>query len=243
MINDEPLDLDEDLFDFDELLRDAELYAKSGAPPSELAPEPAPPPPALPAPAAEATHRPPRRPPPVAPRPAPVPVAAPARVEVAELADTQTHVPQQFRLGRGLALTLCGAAAINLAVLALVFQALGTVRGMVSEVGKTAPSAESGAQPHGSALGLGRVGESESAPPAEGESALARAAELLANGEHQRAREALYALLAVSDRLPADSRAGVEARARILVADAWRLEADALERESVALAAEEEPAR
>jgi hypothetical protein len=239
MSSDDPLDVDGDLFDFDELLRDAEHFAQPASP--QAAPQPqAAPPPALPVVASTvATHRPPRRPPPVAPRP--VVVAAPEPVAANAVTAPQASVPAQFRVTRGLALTLCGAAALNLAVLALVFQALGTVRGMVSETDGRASSAsvEQVAEPRAPL----RTASAENAPPAEGETALARAAELLESGEQQRAREALYALLAVSDRLPAASRADVEARARILIADAWRLEADALERELLALAAEKEPVK
>jgi len=239
MSTDEPLDVDGDLFDFDELLRDAELFEDAAEPAAE--PEQvAPPPPALPAVAqTEATHIPPRRPPPVAPRPVIVP--APEPVAAIAVAAPQTPPPAQFRIGRGLALTLCGAAALNLAVLALVFQALGSVRGMVRDAGGRATNAlvEQSSVQHAPA----RITSDENAPPAEGEAALARASELLGAGEHQRARETLYALLAVADRLPATSRADIEARARILIGDAWRTEADALERELVALAADKEPAK
>jgi DNA polymerase III subunit gamma/tau len=239
MSTDEPLDVNDDLFDFDELLRDAELFAEPAPREAALQPQAAPPP-ALPVVAApEATHRPPRRPPPLAPRPVVVP--APEPVAAAAVVAPEASAPAQFRVGRGLVLTLCGAAALNLAVLALVFQALGSVRGMVSEVGgrESNPPTEQSSLQHAPSHAVGN----ENAPPAEGETALARAAELLGSGEHQRARETLYALLAVSDRLPATSRADVEARARLLIADAWRLEADALERELVALAAEKEPAK
>jgi hypothetical protein len=247
MSPDEPLDLDQDLFDFDELLRDAELF---GAPNTAraVAPQPAPPA-ALPAAAlpvaaastttpAQATHRPPRRPPPVAPRPAPVAVAEvePASMPVAPV--TAQHQPTQIRVSRGLALTLCGVAALNLMLLALVFQALGTVRGMARDAGARNP--ENRAAEHELAPEPAATSGAAVAPPEEGLAALERAAELSANGEHQRARESLYALLAVADRLPAESRLGVGARARLLIADAWRLEADA---HAAALAHEQETPR
>lgn len=235
---DEPLDdLNEDLFDFDELLRDAELFGD--ATDAQAAPPEAAPAAALPAvAAATATHRPPRRPPPVPPRTVPVAVAAVESGPFAAAVHAAQPEPRtQVRVSRGLALTLCGAAALNLTLLVLVFEALGTVRGMARESER--PAADASAEPE---RGLRPEGDSI-APPDEGVAALERAAELSANGEHQRARESLYALLAVCDRLSAESRLDVEARARLLIADSWRLEADALESELAALASEQEPPR
>lgn len=257
METDELLDLDEDLFDFDELLRDVELFAEESAPSAAsdkpAAREPAPPS-ALPAekassegseskglssmgtpppgaqPLSQPTHQPPRRPPPVAPRTQPA--RAPAQAGTPSAPEqVEVEPARRFVLGRGAALALGAVAAVNLALLVFVVLALGAVRGMVKEVGgQVASSSESVRdQAEDIARTFDQASRPVIAPQPEGAAALTRARALLARGEHQRARETLYALLAVADRLPANERRDVEARARFLIADTWRLEADAVE--------------
>jgi hypothetical protein len=134
-------------------------------------------------------------------------------------------------LSRGVALALGGIAALNLVLLAVAVHALGTVRGMVHEVGDQVTSSSQSVreQAEDIARTFDQAARPVVAPRAEGEAALERALELAQRGETQRARETLYALLAVADRLPAATRRDVEARARFLVADTWRLEAELAE--------------
>jgi hypothetical protein len=241
MAKDDLLDLDEDLFDFDELLRDVEQLTGEdlSGPVTELVddaselPSPPAPLPSGAAPAAAAPtsmHRPQRRPPPVAPRAeaptAPVSVALAARPAPETL---PVEPPRRgFVAGRGTLVALSAVAVLHLAVLVLVVQAIGAVRGMMEETGGRTAAATADVREPTAEVASGDPAPLV-APPAEGQAALERAGELLRRGEHQRARETLYALLAVIDRLPAATRRDVEARARFLVADTWRLEAEASE--------------
>jgi hypothetical protein len=156
---------------------------------------------------------------------------APAPVADAKPGDPQAHAPRRFVLSRGVALALTGIAALNLLLLAVAVHALGSVRGMVNEVGSQVASSSQSVreQAEDIARTFDQAARPVVAPRAEGEAALERARELAQRGETQRARETLYALLAVADRLPAATRRDVEARARFLVADTWRLEAELAE--------------
>jgi hypothetical protein len=64
-------------------------------------------------------------------------------------------------------------------------------------------------------------------PPLEAYSALFDAETALGRGEYRRARRALFGLLTVIDRIPEAERVDVEAKAGLLVAEAYRLEAAA----------------
>lgn len=76
------------------------------------------------------------------------------------------------------------------------------------------------AEPHGTAP-----------DPQEGELALETAAEEIRLGEFERARARLYSLLSVLDRFAPTERSGLASRAQVLVADSYRAQADALERQ------------
>jgi hypothetical protein len=62
-------------------------------------------------------------------------------------------------------------------------------------------------------------------PPLEAYATLFEAETALGRGEFRRARRALFGLLAVIDRVPAEERADVEAKAGFLVAETYRLQA------------------
>lgn len=65
----------------------------------------------------------------------------------------------------------------------------------------------------------------------EGYRTLEIAKDRLQRGEHARARRMLYGLLSVVDRVEQPARSEVEAQAGFLIADSFRLEADALGKE------------
>lgn len=150
-----------------------------------------------------------------------VPVQAP-RVEVAS-----------SRLTRVL---LALAVAGNIALVGLVWSSTSGMRSALQEVGEIARR---------STVPDTKVAEVKPAAwqeldlkksvSAEGDTALDVAAEEITRGEYERARGRLYSLLSVIDRFPAGVRSNLAARAQVLVADAYREQADALEREATSV--------
>jgi hypothetical protein len=63
----------------------------------------------------------------------------------------------------------------------------------------------------------------------EGEEALVRAQKQIDRGDFEGARQRIYALLAVVDRVPVESRADIEARASFLLAETFRAQAEGSE--------------
>ena len=250
------LQLGEDLFDFDGVLRDAvrdtdelgaafdtvlattggvsmpglaasdaDLFAADAA---LLQLEPAAP---LPAP----THRVRPTPPPLGTLPSrpadagplPVrPVAVAAAPVLAAPAAAAPRALQRLALSPALLAVLLALVAVNLGLAALVVRAMSAVQSTVVDVGEQMASARAEAPAPMVAPEPVLAPAADTRP--EGPAALERAQAQLAAGAFERGRQTLFALLAVIDRVPAEVRGDVEARARFLLADSWRLEADAL---------------
>ena len=254
----EARELGEDLFDFDGVLRDAVrdsdelgaafdavLATTAGAPVPALAAtdadlfaadaallqlEPAAP---LPAP----THRVRPTPPPlgtVASRPAdagPLPVRPVAFAAAPAMAAPAAPAPnplQRLALSPALIAVLLVLMALNLGLVALVVRGMSAVQTTVVDVGQQVASARAGTPAPIAVPELPHALATDARP--EGPAALERAQAQLAAGAFERGRQTLFALLAVIDRVPAEVRGDIEARARFLLADSWRLEADALAR-------------
>ena len=71
--------------------------------------------------------------------------------------------------------------------------------------------------------------------PSEGELALAAATDEIKRGEYERARARMYSLLSVIDRFKIAERPNLAARAQVLAADAYREQADAVERQTISV--------
>ncbi len=136
--------------------------------------------------------------------------------------------PQARRLALAPAI-LIALGAIALLNLALLGRVAGSLRDLADRGSESAapPQGSAAVEPHASEP---RLAEPEPALAVEVEPevirALERAREALELGEHERARQILFALLAVADRIPPLERRRIEAQARLLVADTWRLEAE-----------------
>lgn len=169
-----------------------------------------------------------------APRPVrPVETPAPLPASAAPATPTATAtVLQRITLSPGLLAVLAVIALLNLGLLAFVVRALTSVQTTVVDVGnqvvRTAESAR--AEPPAALVEPELAAAPTVAEQPEGPAALERARAQFELGAWERGRQTLFALLAVIDRVPADVRGDVEARARFLLADSWRLEADAFER-------------
>lgn len=251
------LDLDESLFDFDDTLLsssdtlaelDAALEMTMETVQGISVPEPAP--------AARASFTPPVSPAPLSPqqveaslarRSGPAP-AGPERAGGAVGSEQDVAAPATGAAGLLARLTASplvaacalGSLALNLVLALYVVSALSAVRTLARD-GAAPVSVEAAApieEPSAPALDL--APQRGSAPflaalddpgqlERESEHALGRARSALDDGEFERARQVLCGLLSVADRIPADSRRDIEARARFLLADSWRLEADAHE--------------
>ncbi len=134
------------------------------------------------------------------------------------------------------AVLLALVAICNLALVGVAWRSLGTVETAVSEVGMRlgeqvlAQASAQRAAPIESAAGPAadtwRPIEVDEKP--EGFQALELARDDIAQGAFARARRRLYSLLCVLDRVEPSRRTDVEARARLLVADCWRAEAERL---------------
>ncbi len=122
-------------------------------------------------------------------------------------------------------------AACNLALVGVAWRSLGTMETAIDKVGARLSDpllvtpADGSDEPRGEAPATTwRPPEVSTAP--EGRQTLELAREDLERGAFGRARRRLYSLLAVLDRVEVSEREDVEARARLLVADSWRLEAE-----------------
>ena len=168
------------------------------------------------------------------PAPIPAPLAQ-ASEPVAALpagpATSTTTVLQRITLSPALSLLLALIALLNVALVGYVVRALSSVETMVLDVGNQVVTTAEQVRDEASTLAQDYQTNSRpvvSARP-EGLTAIERAAELIDSGAFERGRQTLFALLAVIDRVPADVRVDIEARARFMLADSWRLEADALQ--------------
>lgn len=160
--------------------------------------------------------------------------AAQAQPVAALPAAAVATVLQRITLSPGLIVVLVLIAVLNLGLVAFVVRALSTVQSTVVDVGQRVVESSDSVREEASAL----VADFKtSALPVvadrpEGLTALERARAQFEVGAWENGRQTLFALLAVIDRVPPQVRANVEARARFLLADSWRLEADALERDA-----------
>jgi hypothetical protein len=253
------LEIGEDLFDFDELLRDitqdtdelgaafdAVLATTSPAPEEPVGASGSEPPAPLPAPTLRVRPVPPPLAPPAAVVPAPAqapqparpttPAAAPASAAqpVAALpATATTTVLQRITLSPGLIAVMVLFAVLNLGLVAVVVRAFTSVQSTVVDVGHQVVQSSEAVREEASAL---VADHRESVLPVvsdrpEGLTAIERARAQFELGAWESGRQTLFALLAVIDRVPPEVRGNVEARARFLLADSWRLEAEALERQ------------
>lgn len=251
------LEVGEDLFDFDELLRDitqdtdelgaafdAVLATTSPAPEEPVGASASQPPAPLPAPTHRVRPVPPPLAPPAAVVPAPAqspqptrpaaPAAASATQPVAALpATATTTVLQRITLSPGLIAVMVLFAVLNLGLVAVVVRAFTSVQSTVVDVGHQVVQSSEAVREEASAL---VADHRESVLPVvsdrpEGLTAIERARAQFELGAWESGRQTLFALLAVIDRVPSEVRGNVEARARFLLADSWRLEAEALERQ------------
>ncbi len=233
------LDLSEELFDFDELVGSIGAGAEelNAALDSVLGVmEPAVEPATSPVAAPFVTYVPPKTPPPLAPaRTRPPLVTAPLSSLDADptlppppVLGSAAPAGRRPALGSTILTALAAIVLVNLAMLAYVAHTLRSVKGLASSGGEQvlalgSPAAEPSAR---ASRAEDPLVASQVAQAPQGVQALARAREALELGEFERARQILYALLAVVDRIAPGERREIEAQARLLVADSWRLEAD-----------------
>ena len=210
---------DEDLFAADALLFETQPKAPLPAPTHRVRPTPPPLGSVARAPAE-------RAPLPVRPvEPAPATPAAPA-------VTATTTVLQRLSFSPALAVVLLLITVLNLGLVAFVVRALTSVQSTVVDVGQRVISSAESVRDEASTLAADHAADAlpvVSVRP-EGLSALERARTQFAGGAYEGGRQTLFGLLAVIDRVPPEVRVDVEARARFLIADSWRLEADALAR-------------
>lgn len=120
----------------------------------------------------------------------------------------------------------------NLALVGVAWRSLDTMGTAIGEVGSRLgeqPLVRAAAQPPAAGAGAPAVDawrpvEVDDEP--EGRQTLELARGDMEQAAFGRARRRLYSLLCVLDRLEPAERADIEARARLLVADCWRLEAE-----------------
>jgi len=231
-------DLDEDLFDFAAVAREAEaiepeedleeIFAsfRDGEPAEDLLAVP--PAPAAPAPASQHATR-------VAPSSAPEPKSPPRPVPAAKLAPearasepVHALVPaaRPSHLSKGVVAIALSVTALN-SVLAVVVLRGRTAEGELprtethAEAERHAPLALA-APPHRTGTSLP---DPEAVDPAHAHPALDEARAEIARGEYASARQRVYRLLAIIDRLEDPRRGALEADCQFLIAQSLHLEA------------------
>lgn len=255
MANDQaPPDDGDDLFNFDDLIRDSaspaapHAAAAPVAPVSTAAGTPAPATASAPSGSSAQAAPAPVTPPNAAPQEKPAapavakPVArvttAAAQAQVAavkavvakppETAPTREVPVPRPRSNRWTLIAFAAATAVNLALVGVVWKSMSGVGDALRNVGENVARAQDGGEPRASAWSQITL----EAPKAdEGELALETAAAEIERGEYERARVRLYSLLSVLDRFDVDLRPNLAARAQVLAADSYRVQADAAERE------------
>lgn len=124
-------------------------------------------------------------------------------------------------------LVLAAMVALNLLLVGLSWRSQDSTRELIQSLGVDrspgATSPEVVDQPRAEKRGFTHI-----EPRAEGYETLEEAARAMERGEFQLAREMLFGLLAVIDRVEDSARYDVEARASFMVGDTFRLEADAM---------------
>jgi hypothetical protein len=245
------VDLDEDLFDFDEVARQVtqaveteesleEVFAtfRESAPAEELFPEPAAPDGASEVPAPAAPERPARAPAPPAPEPVrarhaappPSPAAPPATARAHPAAETSHAVlPVASRaaapFSKGVVAIALAVTVLNGLVALVVLRGNARMRDEVRAVGRgQAGGHDLTATPEPHAEPAFLPDPEELASPAD-HPVLEEARAEIARSEFGAARQRIYTLLAVVDRFPAPRREAVEAECQFLIAQALHLEA------------------
>jgi hypothetical protein len=210
------LDDEEDLFNFDELLSETQKAALvlveelDTAPAASAEPTPA-------APAAQSAPPAQALPDPSAPLPTPPPAATIVhqRLSITPVAVLVLAVVVLVNLGLAL-VSWRSVSSVQELVLGMGNEVIETTQAIRDETSERAQRFESQARPIVS-------------PSSEGAATLEQARRWFDQGEFRRARQSLYGLLAVIDRVDAAVRPDLEARARFLIADSYRFEADWLE--------------
>lgn len=137
---------------------------------------------------------------------------------------------QRLSLPRLVAVVISIAFLLYFPLAFITWRSVDTMRSSVREMGDrlavTADEVLRSRAPNGDSV------ESPTIPSAlgtksEGEESLEKAELALTRGDFEGARQRLYALLAVVDRLPEKSRADIEARASYMLGETFRLQADA----------------
>jgi hypothetical protein len=259
----EPFDLDEDLFDFDEVARGSpaagvdgdleeifdsfsaradsartdsaadELLASSAPVADAVIAEPVLAPPPMPAERHELRARQTRAPPPVAaPEPEPVPAlsrfpAVPAARADAGLAPAPRAAASGPRFSKGVVSIALAVTALNGLIALVMLRESTRTRGEVGAVGrevsaelKHAPESEPRPfEPPAQRLRPGEEFDVEAHPT------LVEARAQIARGEYPAARQRIYSLLAIIDRLEDPRREAVESEAQFLLAQTLHFEA------------------
>lgn len=125
-------------------------------------------------------------------------------------------------------------AIANLALIGLTWKSMATLQQSLGARAADGPShADEPSSRGGESHAGGHVDDSETHIPVElearpeGEETLETARAAIERGDYERARQLLWGLLAVADRWTPDRRDDLEARATLLIAEAFRRQADA----------------
>ena len=171
-------------------------------------------------------------PPPVAARPAPSirPVATVAGDEDTTSRTNVVVVPQRVSFTPLVGALVGGVALLNIALIAFAWHSVNATRQMVLDVASDVREASSDLRSESERRTefAARASEPVFGALPEGFRTLDIARDMITRGEHARARRLLHGLLAVIDRVQEPARAEIEARAAFLIADSFRIEADAL---------------
>jgi hypothetical protein len=171
-------------------------------------------------------------PPPVAAQPTPSirPVATVAGDEDAATRTNVVLVPQRVSFTPLVAALVGGVALLNITLIAFAWHSVNATRQVVLDVASDVREASSDLRSESERRTefAARAGEPVFGALPEGFRTLDIARQMITRGEHVRARRLLHGLLAVVDRVQQPARAELEARAAFLIADSFRIEADAL---------------
>lgn len=249
-----PVETDEDLFNFDELLGakkqkealndelDAVLEAvdaakgnvasevpRASAKPAEQ--------PAASAEAAKSTAKAAAAPAVTTPSPAaPTPAAKPAQKAAAVAsadgaagAPTQTVIHQKLSMSPLAAALLAGIVLVNVTLIVVAWTSVQSVKQLVLDVTHDMVDTTSELRAESTRRNERTAFETEPVFGAlpEGFRTLEVAKQRMERGEHERARRMLFGLLSVIDRIEQPARSEVEAQAGFLIADSYRIEAQA----------------
>jgi len=243
-----PVETDEDLFNFDELLGtkkqkdtlndelDAVLEAVDAAkvnvasdvpPPAAKPAEQAAAPAAATKPAAAPGVAAPAAP---AGKPAPKTAAsAPAAAATTSGAPAPTIIHQKLSMSPLAAALLGGIVLVNVTLIVVAWTSVQSVKQLVLDVTHDMVDTTSELRAESARRNERTAFETEPVFGAlpEGFRTLEVAKQRMERGEHERARRMLYGLLSVIDRIEQPARGEVEAQAGFLIADSYRIEAQA----------------